>query len=831
MPMNSIEPSKSLAKAMDIAKSIAIERKHAGFAGIHFFKALLEDNDLKKLIESHGGDIRFLKDWIDFGIKHYPKTADRIKDISPDTDIQRLLNEAEFVRLRLAKKEIDSTCALLAILKPDIVFTREELKTLSLNSQQIMNAIGADLSAPDVGAPLEKSEQKKSRADAVTSRLIFKYCIDMTRLAKEGKLDPVIGRDREIQTVFEILCRRDKNNVLIIGEPGVGKTAIINGLAQRIAEGRVPSQLKSATLFALDLSSLLAGAGYKGEFEERLKNLLSELKKQGNAILFVDDIHALLESGGPSVGELLKPELTSQEMRIIGIATNKEYREKIEADSALDRRFDRVTIEEPDQDTAVKIISLLAPKFEAHYKIKISKEAIAESVRLSKRYLAERRLPDVAIDLIDRALSSIQLMNETARDEIRLLSQELEELSKASNSLGAEALLEKLSWLQGDIRARISEVLYNQLEEDDQLEGKEGTFYTPEFVHKKLNTQLRKLGALAEKKKEALEASDVAAVVAGKTGIPVGRLQMQEREKLLKMQEWLKAKVIGQDHVIQPLSDAIRESRAGLVQKDKPIGAFFLLGPTGTGKTETAKTLASFLFDDERCMIRYNMSEFKEEHSVAKLIGAPPGYIGFGEGGDLVNKIREKPYSVVLFDEIEKAHKKIFDLFLQILDEGELHDTQGKRGDFSNAVILFTSNIASDEIVQTFQKGETPKTTRLQEIMEQHFRPEFLGRLTDILPFRQLTEENMEKIFNIQIKSLIRTLESQGIKLDIALDAKRKLIHDGYSPKLGARPLADVIRKEIRRPLSTKIISGEMVSGSKIILELNEAGNFSWNLA
>jgi ATP-dependent Clp protease ATP-binding subunit ClpB len=745
--IDSLQLSDETKEAINIAQSLAKEYKNSNFSGSHLLKALLHENiGLTPLIDTLDKDIFYLRDWADFDMENYPKSTSIVAEPAGDDSIRKIFEQADIVRVKLSKDTIDPVCLFLAILQPGNAFTSERLKTLPITHKEVLDAI------------LEKSSinqaiSQPDKLDKEIKKAILKYCTDKTALAKEGSLDPVIGRDREIQMVFEILGRRIKNNVLIIGEPGVGKTAIVDGLAQRIVEENVPSRLKSAVILELDIKGLIAGATYKGEFEDRLKNVLKEIKTLNNAILFIDEIHALIESGGgsgPSVGDMLKPELSRGELTIIGATTTEEYRKKIEPEKALQRRFEKIMIDEPDEQTALKMLKGILPKYVDHHKLSISDQALSESIRLAKRYMKDSLLPDSAIDLIDRTLSTVYLANETSTDP---------------------------------------------------------------------------------KKKDRVEVEDVIAVVSQITGIPLGRLQMQEREKLLKMEDWLKSRIVGQEHAIHILSEAIRESRSGLSLPGKPIGGFFLLGPTGTGKTETAKALAALLFDDEQAMIRFDMSEFKEEHSAALLIGAPPGYVGYKEGGILVNKIREKPYSVVLFDEIEKAHNSVYDLFLQILDEGKLHDKLGKMGDFSNSVVLFTSNIGSDWLAKEIEKGNQPSVNQIQEVMGRFFRPEFLGRLTDILPFSPLKEKDVEKILDIQMKSLYKSLEEQNISLTISKEAKKYLIKEGYHPQFGARPLLGVIRNEIRRPLSKKIIAGEITAGTKVSLIVDNNQTLDWKLS
>ena len=732
-------------KAIQIAQSIAVEFHHANFSANHLLKALLHDDlGLRPLIEALDKNIFYLRDWADFGIENYPKSTQAVTEPVADASASRAFQEADMISIKMSKAEVQPVSLLLAVLKPDIAFSADNLKTFPLTFDEIMDTLAI------------KESLKKALPDGVTAepsmkKNILKYCTDKTELARQKKLDSVIGRDAEILLVFETLGRRLKSNAIILGEPGVGKTAIVDGIAQRIVEGKVPSHLVGAVLLELDIKSMIAGASYKGEFEERLKNVLKEIKELPNSILFIDEIHAFMQgggSGGASVADLIKPELSRGQITVIGATTLEEYRKYIETDEALARRFDKIMIPEPDAEKALAMLKGIISKYEEHHGLKVDEATLKEAIRSAKRYLKDNWLPDAAIDVLDRTMSAVRLANE---------------------QVGAE-------------------------------------------------------------KREIVQPEDITATISRQTGIPTGRLQMGEQEKLLQIEENMKKRVVGQDHAIHLIAEAIRESRAGLSAAGKPIGGFFLLGPTGTGKTETAKALAQFLFDDEQAMIRFDMSEFKEEHSAALLIGAPPGYIGYEEGGILVNKIREKPYSVVLFDEIEKAHQSVYDIFLQILDEGKLHDKLGKTGDFSNAVVLFTSNLGSAWLVEEFGKGKFPTSADLTTVMGQYFRPEFLPRLTDIIPFRPLTREMMDAIFDIHSASLLKLLGEKNISLKINKEARKKLIDEGFNPQFGARPLITVIRNQLRRPLAQMMLSGKLVSSGKINLELDEVNNYKWKL-
>ncbi|MCD4697469.1 MAG: ATP-dependent Clp protease ATP-binding subunit, partial [Bacteroidales bacterium] len=732
--------------------------------------------------------------------------------------------EADNIRLKLSKDEIDPVCVLASLSTPGVGFSYEQLKTFPVNQNEIIDALidNADLQniltgPADPSIPGDKA--KKHNA-------LLKYCIDKTSMAKQGKLDPVIARDREIRMVAEILSRRSKPNVIVIGEPGVGKTALVNGFVQKIVSNDGLQNFREAKIFELDYGELIAGASYKGEIEDRLKNILREIKQFDKAILFIDGIHALLDKSGGSSGaaNLLVPELSKGEITVIGTTSLDNYSKFIESDEALTRIFETIKVEEPNVDIAARMLEKVIPHYEKHHNLKVEPEVIKETIRLSKRYIKERRLPDAAIDLLDRTMAVVSMTGETSKNDIDALKENLEDLSKNNNKIGEEAFLNELKWFYTETKNRISHILFARIDDEtDPL-----IMESSKDLIKYLKSLLKKLDGFAGEKRDKVEKPDVAAVISFKTGIPIGKVQTQERDRLMNTEEYLKKRVVGQDHAIKSISEAILESRSGLTKAGQPIGSFFFSGPTGTGKTELAKTLAEFLFQDENSMIRFDMSEFKEEHSAALLYGAPPGYVGYEEGGLLVNKIRQQPYSVVLFDEIEKAHTSVFDIFLQILDEGKLHDRLGKEGDFSNSVVLFTSNIGSDFIVESFNKGEIPKSNDLMEIMTRYFRPEFLGRLTEILPFAPISKEVVVMIFDIQLKSLLKSLETQGIELEIDPKAKEKLAKSGFTPKYGARPIVGVIRNQLRRPLSRMIISGKVSKGSKVKLILDKKGEVVW---
>ena len=819
--------SDSTKQAIKISQSIAKEFMNSEFSSAHLLKALLhKDIGLIPVLEAMGKDFYYMEEWAEVRIENYPKASKAVEQPTADIGVKAVLNEADNIRLKLSEDLITPMCILVALTIPGVGFTYEQLKTFNLNQQELLDKFIENADLDNVIGTKQDSGTKDSPAKKQNA--LLKYSNDLTMLAEQGKLDPVVGRDRETRMMAEILGRRSKPNVIIVGEPGVGKTALVNGFAQNVIENKVPGNLIDTKIFELDLGALIAGASYKGEVEDRLKKVITEIEQYEKAILFIDEIHTLLDkqAGASGAANLLKPELDKGMITIIGTTSIDNYTKFIETDEAFNRKFEIVKLEEPDEEIALRMLSEIIPVYETHHNLKVSREVQNEAVRLSKRYLKERSLPDAAIDLIDRAMAVVRLMQDTIGQEVEELTNDLELLEKNKNELSDEDLKRELLWLNRKLKEKVSPVLLIKIDNQTDFEKLE----TFEEIINELKEILSKLKENVGVKVEQVEKSDLAAVVAHKTGVPIGKVKTEERDRLLNIEAHLKKRVVGQDHGIKSIAEAIRESRSGLSKPGQPIGSFFFLGPTGTGKTELAKTLAEFLFNDETSLIRFDMSEFKEEHSAALLYGAPPGYVGYGEGGLLVNKIRQKPYAIVLFDEIEKAHSSVFDIFLQILDEGKLHDRLGKEGDFSNAVILFTSNIGSSFIVDAFEKGEIPPSNKLAELMEGHFRPEFLGRLTEIIPFAPISEENVVKIFEIHLKNLFKSLEVLGIELNIEQEAKEMLAKSGFTPKYGARPLIGVIRNKLRKPLSKKIISGEIERGTVIRLSIDKNDEIVWKI-
>jgi ATP-dependent Clp protease ATP-binding subunit ClpA len=811
--------SEELKQTINTAQSIAKEFQQNTYSGAHLLKVILSsDTELVELLKRMGKDVNYLLEWAEVRIESLPKSSVMSEDPPGDDRIELLLEEADLLRIKFSRSETDAICLFGALCKPNVAFTPDQLKSFIVSSKEFTEFVVGETTIKDsvIGSGPQKSDISKPPIKA-----LHKFCMDKTSLAREGKVDPIIGRDEESRIVIEILGRRTKPNVLIIGEPGVGKTALIDGLCNDIIAEKVPKDLINAILFELDLGALAAGASYKGEMEDRMKSIIREIKSFERAILFIDEIHSLFDTSGSlgsGIVNLLKPELTKGEITVVGATTSEEYRELIEPEEAFSRRFEVLRIEEPPVDTAYRMIQHVIPVYVKHHQIDLSDDALHEAVYLAKRYLKERRLPDSAIDLIDRTMASIKLMDEVTGSVLKELSESYADLKKEK-----DLSMMDLVWFHKRLKSKISPILLGLLEaRSDEFEE------IPEYIEY-LDHTLETLKSLAGKKKGRVEKTDIAALVASKTGIPIGKIQTSEKERLLKIGEHLRSRVIGQDHAIHVLEESILESRAGLTKHNQPIGSFFFLGPTGTGKTELAKTLTEFLFNDESALIRFDMSEFKEEHSAALLYGAPPGYVGYKEGGLLVTKVREKPYSVFLFDEIEKAHPSVFDVFLQIIDEGKLHDRLGREGDFTNSIILFTSNIGSQNIIERFKEAQLPSSDELLEVMSDYFRPEFLGRITEIVPFAPITEENITAIFNIQLSKLVEMLDKKGISLELSKDALDNLAHLGFSEKYGARPLSGIIRNYLRRPISRMIIGGELKKGDVLKISLGKDNELVWN--
>lgn len=819
---NFLHLNESVQTAVRIAQSLAREYGNEHFTPAHLLKAILhKEVGLQSFITFLGKDLSYFEEWADVRIDECPRTGSPA-EIRGDEKVSNVFEEADNVRLKLGLLEINPVCVLTAIAKPGVGFSSDQLKSFPIREKDIMDIYmdGASMMSTIVPDMHETPEAKGMAA-------LHKYCLDKTALALDLKIGDVVDREKEIRMMIEILGRHSKPNVMITGDAGVGKTALVDGLAYRIINKDVPSYLEGTTVYELDTGTLIAGATYKGEIEDRLKNIIKEIRTLDKSILFIDEIHILLDpkQGNAGAANILKPEMSRGDLIVIGATTIDEYRKLIEPDLAFSRRFEMLQIEEPDFDSAVRMVHSVKNKYAGYHKLNVSDEAVTECVRLAKRYTKDRRLPDSAIDLLDRTLSATKMINETAAKDILNFTKQLADVEEDTKKKQAERFKDlRYIWLS--MRSKLSPVLLGILTDETDVTEIDDYDELLAYIHRALDA----LREFTKSRIETVGSHEIAAVISNKTGIPIGKIQSQEKERLLNMEEILKRRVVGQDHALKALSDAILESRSGLNKQGQPIGSFFFLGPTGTGKTELAKALAEALFNDEKAMIRFDMSEFKEEHSAALLYGAPPGYVGYEEGGVLVNKIRQQPYAVVLFDEIEKAHQSVYDIFLQVMDEGKIHDRLGKEGDFSNALVIFTSNVGSEWIVDKLSKGEKPTTTQLMEVMGRYFRPEFLARISEIIPFSPINEDMLLQIFKIQLKSLRDAIDKQGIELDIDEETCRMLAHKGFTPKYGARQIAGMIRNYLRRPISRFVVSGEVKRGSKLMVRAKENEELVWSI-
>lgn len=808
-----------MSNIKDIAKSFAEEYCSDAIYPSHLFKAILHKSvGLVHFIETDlDKDYYYLQEWADIQMQLSPRAARPQRDLDYSKEAITVMEEAEEYKEKFGFAECEPACILASLVTPGVGFTFEQLKTLPLTVSEIQNKIGVSAHATNTSETGSRAGQTSSSKE---NGLIGKYCIDKINEAKSGKLPIVIGFENEISVIFEILGRKTKSNLLITGESGVGKTSLINAFVRQLFDGHVPSFLSNAAAYELDLASIGADASYKGELEDRFKNLLREIKEQPNAILIIESIDKLFDKQNSLYGasSILKQELNKGNLLLLCTSSIDGYTKNIETDKEFVTKLEKITLEEPNADLCLRILKGALGTYSEYHHLNVDEPVMVDAIRLAKRYLTEKALPDSAFDLIDRTMALVKTMNDMSANDIASLQAELTQLTEQIGTKENGQMMTELEWLHYKLINQISCILMAQLDADIEFSKIATAQERIDYLKKVLD----QLAQMCQQKRTELDSSDLFAVVAKQTGIPLGKVQSKERDRLINAKATLKKRVVGQDHAVKIVLDAVFESRSGLNKKGQPMGSFFFLGPTGTGKTELSKALAAFLFEDESALIRFDMSEFKEEHSVALLYGAPPGYVGYEEGGLLVNKIRQKPYSVVLFDEIEKAHKSVFDLFLQILDEGKLHDRLGRVGDFSNALILFTSNIGSQFIVDSFNKGTIPQNNDLMDIMQNYFRPEFLGRLTEIVPFSPITEETVTRIFDIHLKGLLKLLEEQDIKLNISQETKRDIAMMGFNPQYGARPVIGIIRKELRHPLSKLIISGKIKSGDTVEVRMKE---------
>ncbi|GFM83797.1 chaperone protein ClpB [Pseudomonas cichorii] len=836
--------TSKLQLALSDSQSLAVGMDHPAIEPAHLMQALLEQQggSIKPLLLQVGFDINSLRKELSKELDHLPKIQNPTGDVNMSQDLARLLNQADRLAQQKGDQFISSELVLLAAMDEN-----SKLGKLLLGQGVSKKALENAINNLRGGGAVNDPNVEESR------QALDKYTVDLTKRAEEGKLDPVIGRDDEIRRTIQVLQRRTKNNPVLIGEPGVGKTAIAEGLAQRIINGEVPDGLKGKRLLSLDMGALIAGAKYRGEFEERLKSLLNELSKQeGQIILFIDELHTMVGAGkgegSMDAGNMLKPALARGELHCVGATTLNEYRQYIEKDAALERRFQKVLVEEPSEEDTIAILRGLKERYEVHHKVGITDGAIIAAAKLSHRYITDRQLPDKAIDLIDEAASRIRMEIDSKPEVLDRLERRLIQLKVESQALKKEkdeAAIKRLEKLQLDIERMERE--YADLEEVWASEKAEVTGSAQiqqkiEQSRQELEAARRRgdLNRMAELQygiipdlerslqmvdqhgkpenqllRSRVTEEEIAEVVSKWTGIPVSKMLEGEREKLLKMESLLHKRVIGQSEAVVAVASAVRRSRAGLSDPNRPSGSFMFLGPTGVGKTELCKALAEFLFDTEEAMVRIDMSEFMEKHSVARLIGAPPGYVGYEEGGYLTEAVRRKPYSVILLDEVEKAHADVFNILLQVLEDGRLTDSHGRTVDFRNTVIVMTSNLGSAQIQELVGDREAQRAA-VMDAVSTHFRPEFINRIDEVVIFEPLARDQIAGITEIQLGRLRSRLAERELSLTLSPEALDKLIAIGYDPVYGARPLKRAIQRWIENPLAQLILSGSFVPGSSI---------------